>query len=75
MGKPGVRAQEPLPSHSRLIKAPVQRGAFHGPKGKCRHTRPLGVKDAGQAASREAAGGKGGDRGVGRETQIAKRMA
>lgn len=68
MGKPRVRAQEPLPSHSRLIKAPVQ----SGPKGKCTHTRLLGVKDAGQAASREAAGGKGGDRGVGRETQIAK---
>lgn len=48
MGKPRVGAQEPLPSHSRLIKAPVQSGAFHGPKGKCIHTRLLGVKDAGQ---------------------------
>lgn len=72
MGKPCVGAQEPLPSHSRLIKAPVQSGAFHGPKGKCIHTRLLGVKDAGQAVRGEAAGGKGGNRGVGKETQIAK---
>lgn len=72
MGKPSVRAQEPLPSHSRLIEAPVQSGAFYGPEGKCIHTRLLGVKDAGQAESREAAGGRGGNRGVGSEPQIAK---
>lgn len=61
MGKPCVRAQEPLPSHSGFIKAPARSGAFRGPKGKCRHTRLLGVKDAGRAASR------GGCRGQGRE--------
>lgn len=60
MGKPCVGAQEPLPSHSRLIKAPVQSGAFHGPKGKCIHIRLLRVKDAGQAVRR-------GCRGQGRE--------
>lgn len=65
MGKPCVRAQEPLPSHSGFIKAPARSGAFRGPKGKCRHTRLLGVKDAGRAASRRGCRGQGREPGRG----------